>query len=53
MKIRKDDEAMTEFKSAIVDECGEVMYWCSELTKSEIDSIMDAHEEWRIRFIQW
>lgn len=24
-----------EYRSAIVDECGEVMYWCSELEDYE------------------
>lgn len=41
---------MLEFRSAIVDELGEVMHWCSDLSKAEIDRIMDEHEEWRIRF---
>ena len=41
---------MLEFRSAIVDELGEVKYWCCDLSKAEIDEIMDSHEEWRLRF---
>ena len=40
---------MIEFRSAIVDECGEVVCWLSDLSKAEIDQIMAEHEEWRIR----
>ena len=40
---------MIEFRSAIVDECGEVMAWVSDLSKEEIDQIMAEHEEWMIR----
>lgn len=37
---------MTEYRSAIVDECGDVVYWCDELTDEEVDDILDSHEEW-------
>ena len=43
---------MVEYRSAIVDECGAVVYWCSELTKSQIINILGRHEEWRIRYIE-
>ena len=44
---------MVEFRSAIVDELGEVMYWLSDLTKAEIDEIMSNHEEWMIKCVNW
>lgn len=37
-----------EFRSAIVDECGTVMYWRSELTFQEEIEILDSHPEWSI-----
>ena len=43
---------MLEYRSAIVDECGYVMYWCSELSKEEIVRILDNHPEWTIRGIE-
>lgn len=44
---------MIEFRSAIVDELGEVMYWCSELSKKEIKDILDTHPEWRKECVEW
>ncbi len=43
---------MLEFKSAIVDECGDVVYWCENLTDNKIDEILVNHPEWRIACIQ-
>jgi hypothetical protein len=40
---------MLEFRSAIVNELEEVICWCSELTKEEIDKILTDHEEWMIK----
>lgn len=44
---------MIEFRSAIVDECGCVMYWCDELSESEVDKILEQHQEWKVRCIEW
>jgi len=41
-----------EFKSAIVDECGDVVYWCEELSSDEIETILANHPEWRTRCVQ-
>ena len=36
-----------EYRTAIVDECGWVMFWCDELQDEEqIRSILDSHPEW-------
>lgn len=43
---------MLEFKSAIVDECGDVVYWCENLTDNEIDEILVNHPEWCIACIE-
>ena len=44
---------MADFKMAIVDELGEVKHWCSELSKEEIEEILNAHPEWKRAFIEW
>lgn len=38
---------MVEFRTAILDELGEVMCWCDELTKNEIKKILENHTEWK------
>lgn len=40
------------YKSAIVDELGEVMYWCSDLTKEEVYQILCDHPEWDCDLIE-
>ena len=41
-----------EFKMAIVDECGEVMAWLTDLTKDEACEMLEQNPEWKIRPIQ-
>lgn len=42
-----------EYRSAIVDECGRVMYWCDELQGEEqIECILDCHPEWQRECIE-
>ena len=42
-----------EFRSAIVDELGYVMYWCDELQdEDQIEYILDNHPEWSRKCIQ-
>lgn len=43
---------MLEFKSAIVNECGEVIAWCDDLTEYEINEILEDHVEYLIECIQ-
>lgn len=43
---------MLEFKSAIIDELGEIVAWCSDFTESEIEEILANHSEYSIRCIQ-
>ena len=38
-----------EFRSAIVDECGDVMYWCDQLSRDEEIEILLEHPEWTTR----
>lgn len=40
------------YKMAIVDECGEVMAWMTDLTKEETLEMLDEHPEWQMRPIQ-
>ena len=37
------------FRRAIVDELGNVIYWCSELSDEEIKLILSEHEEYSIK----
>ena len=42
-----------EFKSAIVDELGCVMYWCDELQdEDQIECILNSHPEWNRKCIE-
>ena len=40
------------YKMAIVDECGEVMAWMSDLTSTETEKMLNEHPEWQMRPIQ-
>lgn len=42
-----------EFRRAIVDELGMIMYWCSDLTEDEQNDILYYHPEWSIKCIEW
>ena len=41
------------YRSAIVDECGEVMYWCSELEDYEVEQILEQHTDWHKTCVEW
>ena len=42
-----------EFKSAIVNELGKVMFWCDELQdENQIECILNHHPEWSIKCIE-
>lgn len=42
-----------EYRTAIVDELGCVMFWCDELQGAEqIEYILEAHPEWSVRAIE-
>jgi len=48
----KEDEQM-EFRSAIVDETGWVMFWCDELQGEEqIECILESHPEWSRKYVE-
>lgn len=41
------------YRTAIVDELGQVMFWCDELQDEEqIGCILDGHPEWSRRCIE-
>lgn len=56
MCYNKDTEREREvnkmYRSAIVDELGEVMYWCSDLTSEQVYQIMCDHPEWTCDLIE-
>lgn len=42
-----------EYRSAIVDEIGHVMFWCDELQGEEqIECILNGHPEWKREYIE-
>lgn len=50
--LKKGFKIMLEFKSAIVNELGDIVYWCENLTDNKIDEILVNHPEWRIACIE-
>lgn len=38
---------MLEYKSAIVDECGDIICWCEDLSDEEITEFLTNHIECR------
>ena len=36
------------YRRVIVDECGEIMEYVSDLTGAEINEILEEHPEWQI-----
>lgn len=41
-----------EFRSAIVDELGWVMFWCDEISEEEKMEILMSHPEWSIKCVE-
>lgn len=39
------------YLTAIVDECGDVVYWIYDMSPSEVERILDSHPEWSKRAI--
>lgn len=37
------------YSRVIVDECGEIMEYVSDLTGAEVNEILDEHPEWQIK----
>ena len=48
-RIGRQGDIEMNFKMAIVDECGEVIYWVSELTSEETCQALEDHPEWQMR----
>lgn len=42
-----------EYRTAIVDECGDIIAWCSDLSEYKIMDMLDEHPEWRRVCIEW
>lgn len=52
MQIRLDVVTM-EFRTAIVDELGHIMFWCDELQdEDQIECILNSHPEWNRKCIE-
>lgn len=42
-----------EYRTAIVDECGMVMWWCDDLLGwDQIETILTGHPEWSVKAIE-
>lgn len=39
------------YKRVIVDECGTVQYWGSEISQSQMIEILTEHPEWSVRWL--
>lgn len=48
--VRKEIEM--EFRTAIVDELGDIIYWRDELQQDEIYDILASHPEWCMKAIE-
>lgn len=46
-----ESEVIMEYRSAIVDELGNLVAWCCELSESEKERILDDHPEYTISCI--
>lgn len=42
---------MTYYRTAIVDELGEPIYWLSDISESQCDSILESHPDWHLECI--
>ncbi len=40
------------YKKAIVDELGNVMFWCSDLCNDEIDKILNEYPDCRVTCVE-
>lgn len=40
------------YKSAIVNECNAIKYWCECMTDRAINEILASHPEWRVSCIE-
>ena len=56
MWYNKDTEREREVKKmysrVIVDECGEIMEYVSDLTGAEVNEILEEHPEWSIKCVE-
>ena len=41
-----------EFRTAIIDELGDFVCWCDELTNQEEFNLLNLHPEWRRKSIE-
>ena len=41
-----------EFRSAIVNECGEFVCWCNELSERDVQAVLEEHPEWKKKCIE-
>ena len=39
------------YNRVIVDECGKIMEYVSDLTGAEVNEILDEHPDWQIKHI--
>lgn len=44
---------MLEYRTAIVDECGDIIAWCDNLSHEERNQILEENPEWSVQCVQW
>jgi hypothetical protein len=47
----REREVNKMYSRVIVDECGEIMEYVSDLTGAEVNEILDEHPEWQIKCV--
>ena len=48
---KKREEKTMEYSSVVVDELGEVVAWCKDLTQEEIEKVLNESPEYKITCI--
>ena len=41
-------DRIVEVAFCLLDECGDFICWCSDLTENQIDTCLYEHPEWRL-----
>lgn len=47
-----ESEVMQMYRSAIVNELGDVMFWRDELLPKQIECILNEHSEWSVKCVE-
>lgn len=52
-EITEEEEKKMEYRTAVIDELGSVMFWCDKLQGwDQIETILKGHPEWSVKAIE-